>query len=157
MSIPLIGQAKNWKHDNFDKHHNHSSFWENVERRQYRQHERIDQGIQSGQLTRREVKKLKRKKRYVAKQIRNIKRHRYLSYEDKSCVNEYLDNYSAKIRHYKHNDHYARRNKYNRHKDNYQSHNHQYDRNYKKDRYYRKDRQFSWAKNDYSAGIYFKY
>lgn len=61
MVIPFAGHAE-WKghskHRNNEQRHNNSYFWQDVEHRQYRQQARIDRGIEQGQLTRREIKKI---------------------------------------------------------------------------------------------------
>lgn len=143
MLIPFAGHAE-WnghsKHRNNEQRHNNSYFWQDVERRQYKQQSRIDRGIDKGQLTRREIKKLRREQKHVAKQIRHMKRHNYLSRRAKSEVMERLDFVSEKIRALKHNEYYVRRGRFSN--DN---------RNYRADRY------LSWANNDSSAGIYFRF
>ena len=150
LSFPLVGQSKNWNHSK----HNHgysddqSSFWENVERRQYRQHERIDRGVEEGRLTRREAKKLRREEKHVRKQIKHFKRrHRHVDYAGKRDITEHLDFLSNRIRVLKHNDHYSRRARHN-----HQKYTH-YDRSYND----RNRRQASWQNNEYSTGFYFRF
>lgn len=153
MLIPFASHAE-WsghsKHRNHEHRHNNSYFWQDVEHRQYRQQSRIDRGIDKGQLTRREIKKLRREQKHIAKQVRNMKRHNYLNKRDKREVMEHLDFVSDKIRTLKHNKHYARRNR-----SSHDGHNQHVYSN--ENRNYRSDRYLSWANSDSSAGIYFRF
>ena len=144
ISFPWIGHAKGWDHFNQDRHyhngHDSSSFWQDIERRRYKQHKRIDRGIEKGQLTRREIRKLARERKHVAKQIKHFKRHRHMSYANKQSIMRHLDQYSDQIAHLKHNDRYARRDRHNHRA--YRQHN---------NNDYRDDRRLSWAGNKYSS------
>jgi len=155
MLIPFAGHAdwkNHYKYRNNEPRHNNSYFWQDVENRQYKQERRIKKGIERGQLTRREVKKLHREQKHVAKQIRHLQRYNYLNRRDKREVMEHLDYVSDKIRTLNHNQHYVHREQY-RHKTavrhGYSNNN---DRNY-----YRNDRYVSWINDDLQAGIYFRF
>lgn len=153
MLVPFVSHAEwnnHFKHRNHEHKHNNSYFWQGIEHRQYRQKSRIDRGIDKGQLTRREIKKLRREQKHVAKQVRHMKRHHHLSRRDKREVMEHLDFVSDKIRTLKHNNHYARKNRRNNHNHNIYSHVNDH-------RTYRNDRYLSWANNDASAGVYFRF
>ena len=116
ISFPWIGHAKGWDHFNQDRHyhngHDSSSFWQSIEQRRYRQHKRIDRGIEKGQLTRREIRELARERKHVSKQIKHFKRHRHMSYANKQSIMRHLGQYSDQIARLKHNDRYARRDRH---------------------------------------------
>ena len=151
MSFPWVSHAKGWGNYNHDKHyhqrHDNSYFWQDVEERRYKQHMRVDRGIEKGQLTRREIRALARKQKHVAKQIKHYKRHRHMSYANKKSVMRHMDHYSKQIAHLKHNDRYVHRDRHN-----HQSYSHYNDKNN-----YRNDRRLSWTSNDYSSGFYFRF
>ena len=147
ISFPWVGHAKGWGNSHHDSHnHQGYGFWQNVEKRSYRQHRRIDKGIEKGQLTRREAKALAREQKHIAKQIKHYKRHRYMSYANKKSVIRHMDHYSDQIAHLKHNNRYVRRDRHNHHE--YRHHN---------NNDYRNDRRLSWVSDDYSAGLYFRF
>jgi len=148
ISFPWVGHASGWGNYNHEKHHHRhdsSSFWLDVEERRYKQHMRVDRGMENGQLTRREIRKLAREQKYVARQIKHFKRHRHMSYANKKSIMRHLDHYSEQIAHLKHNDRYVRKD----------SHNHQSYNHHNKS-YYKNDRGLSWASNDFSSGFYFR-
>ncbi len=157
ISFPLLGHAKGGNHYGHDYRHYHenddqSLFWRDVERQRRKQHRRIDRGIEKGQLTRREVKKLYREQKYLAKKIRHLKKHRHVGYSDKRWVMDQLEHVSSKIYHLKHNRHYV---DYDRH-----HHDHVNDYKYKNDDYKsygRKKGYLSIGNPDYSAGLYFRF
>ena len=147
MSFPWAGHAKGRGNDNHESHyHQGYGFWQDVEKRRYKQQMRIDKGIEKGLLTRREIKVLAREQRHVAKQIKHYSRHRYMSYANKKSVMRHMDQYSDQIAHLKHNNRYVRRDRHNHR--SYRHHN---------NNDYRDDGRLSWVNNDYSAGLYFRF
>jgi len=155
MLVPFASHAErnsHFKHRKHEQQQNNSYFWKNVDRRQYKQEGRIERGINKGQLTRREAKKLHKEQKHVAKQIRHFQRHNHLSRRDKREVMEHLDYVSDKIRILKHNQHYVHRNQYKHKKSTRHVHSNNNDRNY-----YRNDRYVSWVNNDLQAGLYFRF
>lgn len=86
----------------------------------------------------------------MAKQLRHMKRRNYLSRRDKRDVMEHLDFVSEKIRALKHNKYYARRGRFSNDRHNQRVYSNG-------NRHYRPDRYLSWANNDSSAGIYFRF
>ncbi len=150
MFTPFASYAErndHFKHrDHEQQRNNISYFWRDVAQRQENQNYRIERGIQKGQLTRREVKKLFREQRRAARQIRHYKRYNFLSHRDKREVMECLNYVSDKIRALKHNKYYAYRGEYKHKKQRYSN-----NRNYGNERY------LSWVDNDVSAGIYFRF
>lgn len=152
MLIPFAAHAERGHYIGHRNHqHNQSHFWQDVEHRQYRQDARIERGIERGQLTRREARKLKREQKHVAKQVRHMQRHNYLSRADKREVMEHLNYASDKIRTLKHNRRNAHRRNYSNHDHGRYTHANDYNRNYG-----RRDRAV-WANNGGSAGIYFRF
>lgn len=116
LSFPWISQAKGWNQhskyrNNYQQRHQHHdknySFWKQVKHRQRSQSLQIKEGIYEGLLTDREVHKLVRQQRRVAKQIKHYKYNHHLSYADKSLVMNCLDEVSDKIMYLKQNKHYA--------------------------------------------------
>lgn len=152
---PLVSHAE-WgnhsRHNNYSSRNHNDYFWQDIQQRQHRQASRIDKGINRGQLTRREIRKLKKEQKHITKQIRHYKRHNQLSYRDKRKVNEHLDYVSGQIRNLKHNDRYAR----NRHQHNSGQHRTRTNHNDRRS-YNRSNNYLSWANTGSSAGFYFRF
>ncbi|MFW5443287.1 MAG: hypothetical protein ACKE51_03130 [Methylococcaceae bacterium] len=155
MSFPWVTQAKggHFSHDDYERGHN-STFWHDVQYRQHRQESRIARGIDKGQLTRKEVKKLHREQKHVAKQIKHLRRHHYLSRSDKRSVMEHLDHVSKKIKRLKHNDRYAHTKRVDRHRYDYYQPRPAYN---KHKNTYRNEGYISRANSNYSTGFYFRF
>jgi hypothetical protein len=136
MFLPLSSYAQGWGYGKHEKHYeyreNNYSFWKDVQRCQQDLHWRIDLGIENGQLTRKELRQLKREQRHLSKQIRHLRHHRYLSQADERSILDHLDHLSEKIRYLKHNNNYV----YNGH------HNHAFMQHYG---------------NGLSAGVFFEF
>ncbi len=109
IAFPLISHADpGWYGDNRG-HHYSGHFWNNVNRRLDRQSHRIQQGVEHGELTWREARKLRREQYRITKRIDPI-RHKYrLTHYDKRRVMSYLDKASDNIHRLKHNDRIAHR------------------------------------------------
>lgn len=155
MFTPFVGHAEwnnHFKQSHHEQRHNNSYFWKDVEHRQHKQASRIQRGIKKGQLTRREAKQLHREQKHVAKQIRHLRRDNHLSRHDKREVVEHLDYVSGKIRNLKHNQHYAHRDHYSHKKQSRHVYSNDNNRND-----YGKNRFLSWANDDVSAGVYFRF
>ncbi len=97
------------------------SFWQTVEDQLCRQRDLIDSGIVNGQLTSREIIKLRGEQQHAAHQIEHYKQHGYLSYDYQHELMSYLNHvtdrinllkYNGETKHRKHNKH--RHNNYNR-------------------------------------------
>lgn len=146
-----------FKHRHNEHRHNNSSFWQGVEDRQYQQMSRIERGVGRGQLTRRELKKLKREQKHIAKQVKHMKRHNYLSERDKGEVLEHLDYVSNKIRSLKHNEHYTRRNSHSAHRSNHSGRGHKQYIHSSNSRVYRNDRYLTWANDDSALGLFLRF
>jgi hypothetical protein len=76
------------------------------EQRLDRQHWRIKQGIRSGELTRKEVKRLRKQQRQIAKAERRFSRDGYLDPRERRHLRRKLDDASDRIYRLKHNDRY---------------------------------------------------
>ncbi len=78
-----------------------------------RQHERIKQGAKSGELTRKEVKILKRQQHKIRHLSRHFREDGYLGKKERRILRRKLDRASDNIRELKHNDvyRYAHRNR----------------------------------------------
>ncbi len=150
MLMPYIAHAeRGHKFGHRNQQFNKSYFWQDVERRQYRQGIRIERGIESGQLTRREARRLKREQRHVAKQVRHMQRHSYLSQKAKWEIMEHLDYVSEKIRDLKHNRRYAHRRNYGDHDHNRYTHANDYSGS--------NNDGAIWTNSGGSAGVYFRF
>ena len=116
----MFGHAKGWKHSGYqDRGHDNYSFWHDVDDRQYSQADRINHGVENGQLTRREARQLYREQQHINKEIHYLKDHRYLSSVDKRDVLEHLNYLHEQIWHLKHNDQYVQRVRHNLHSRNH--------------------------------------
>jgi len=69
-----------------------------------RQHDRIEQGIESGELTRREARRLKRQQRKIRQLADVLYEDHGLSRRDRRLLREELDRASDRIYRLKHND-----------------------------------------------------
>ena len=147
LSFPLLSNARDGRYYDHDYHgQDDSHFWKMVEKRQHKQHRRIDRGIEHGQLTPREVKRLERRQQCLADEIRHLRHHDYINYSNRRRIVDQLDHVSRKIHKLKHN----RRNVH-------YVNNHHFDRYYKRQPEYRNNRDLSLAENNYSAGLYFRF
>jgi len=156
FATPLVSYAE-WgnhsRHNTYNSHRqNNSHFWQGIQERQRKQASRIERGIDKGQLTRREIKKLKREQRHLAKEIRHYKRHNRLSYQDRHVLIERMDHVSDRIRGLKHNDRYVQN---RRHKQGYSNYRTQAKGNH--GNYISRDNHLSWVNNGSSAGFYFRF
>ena len=69
-----------------------------------RQHDRIEQGIESGELTRREARRLKRQQRELRRLANALYEDHGLSRKDRRLLQEELDRASDRIYRLKHNE-----------------------------------------------------
>lgn len=150
LVIPLMSQA-GWKSHRKDNHfHGHeqhySKFWDDIARRQHRQSARIERSVKKGLLSHRELKKLHREQKHIAKQIRHLKRHNYISQVDKSNMVEHLDYLSMRISKLNRNDQYA----YSKRVSEY---NHTDYVDYRR----RDTRVITRSYDNYSGGLYFRF
>lgn len=150
MFTPLFAYAEYNNHFShnygYEREHYNESFWNKVRHRQNNQAARIDRGIRKGQLTRREVKKLRREQKHLARQVRKIQRHRYVGRKNKRRIMEHLDFAGQQIRAFKHNDRYARVARARHRKPIYNKYPRQ--KNY---------RDVNWERENASAGFYFRF
>lgn len=77
-----------------------------LDRRQARQQHRIEEGWRSGELTRKEMKRLRKNQRRIAHLERKFKADGYLSRRERQALRGALDEASAGIHRKKHNDRY---------------------------------------------------
>ena len=101
-----------------------------VFKRLERQHYRIENGIDSGELTRKEAKKLWRENRKIRKMTRRFREDGVLTRHERDKINDRLDRASDRIWVFKHNDWYRHD---HRHR-NYSHHGYGYDK-YENSRY----------------------
>ena len=85
-----------------------------VDRRQAKQWDRINNGIDSGDLSRREAKRLLKNQRKIARMEHRFERDGYYSPRERRIMERALDRASHRIKRAKHNDHgrpYGHRNR----------------------------------------------
>ncbi len=81
-----------------------SKYQDYVDRRQARQHLRIEDGWRTGELTRKEVKRLRKNQRRIARLERKFTDDGYYSRRERQILRGELDDASARIYRKKHND-----------------------------------------------------
>jgi len=86
--------------------HGDARFLRHVDRRQVRQRHRIEEGWASGELTRKELKRLRKGQRRIARLEREYRADGYLSPRERRVLREALDHASDRISRNKHNDRY---------------------------------------------------
>lgn len=72
--------------------------------RMERQHERIEDGIESSELTRKEAKILKKQQRRIRRLAREYREDGWLSKKERRLLRHKLDRSSQQIREFKHNE-----------------------------------------------------
>ena len=100
--IPLLGMlaAPAIAARAYDEHHRDSR----IEQRLDRQHQRIKQGVRSGELTHREADRLRRQHRQILRLERRLSRDGHLGRHDRRTLHRELDAASGRIYRLKHND-----------------------------------------------------
>jgi hypothetical protein len=98
-------------------------FENRVDRRQGHQWSRIRNGMESGSLSRREAKRLRKDQRKIARMERRFERDGYYSRRERRAMEHALDRASRRIKRAKHND-YER--PYRRHHRGWHGHHHRY-------------------------------
>lgn len=95
--------------------------------RMERQHERIEVGVESGELTRKEVRKLKKQKRKIRSMAKRFREDDVISKKERRLLKKQLDKRSALIWELKHNDRYRHADRYvyrDTYMDEYRQHRH---------------------------------
>ena len=72
--------------------------------RMERQHEQIERGIQSGELDRMEVRKLRKDRRKIPSMFRQFRKDDMLTKKERRILKRQLDNRSNRICEFRHND-----------------------------------------------------
>jgi len=80
--------------------------------RMERQHERIESGVESGALNRKEARKLKKQQHKTRSMARQFREDGVLSKEERRILNRRLDKRSDRIWEFKHNDRYRHTDRY---------------------------------------------
>ena len=103
-AIPLLGMlAVPAIADGYRDHGYHDN---RFEQRLDRQHLRIKQGVRSGELTRKEAKRLRKQHRRIVRLERKFSRDGHLSRQERRTLRQKLDAASDRIYRLKHNDRY---------------------------------------------------
>lgn len=139
VTFPCLSHATGYYVRGYDD----DSFWQAVEDQQCRQSDLIASGVKSGQLTRREIKKLRREQKHVARQIKQFRRHRHFGYEYQRELLQHLDYVSEQISHLKHNNDY-----------NHRRYNHNPFTRYKNRKYERSNHNSAWINGKGSTRYY---
>ena len=105
LGMSTAAQARGYGHgSSYGNYAPQHRFERRVDRRQARQWERIADGINSGELSRGEAKRLMRSQRRIARMENRFERDGYLSPHERRKLERALDRTSKKIRRAKHND-----------------------------------------------------
>jgi hypothetical protein len=107
MGMSTAAQARSYDHGSSYGNYAYAPqqrFERRVDRRQARQWERIADGIDSGELSRGEAKRLMRSQRRIARMENRFERDGYLSPHERRKLERALDRTSKKIKRAKHND-----------------------------------------------------
>lgn len=103
-------------------HDGYSKFDQRIER----QHKRIKQGARNGELTQKEVKKLRKQHRHIKKLNQQFKQDGHLSRREQKTLRQALDLASKRIYRLKHNDHYRNTDLHRHGHDKKKHHGHSY-------------------------------
>lgn len=154
LSLPAVadGDPRSYKRD-YDRNHSepdHGRF----ERRHDRQHARIVKGAKSGELTRKEAKRLRKQHRDIGKLAHKFKRDGRLSRYERHTLRHELDHASRRIQQFKHNDrnrprHYGTHRRHDKHDGHFERHRHAKRRLYEPFRVYHRRGQ-----SDDNSGLY---
>ena len=93
-------------HKHRARSHGDGRYQRYVDRRQVRQQRRIDEGWRSGELTRKELKRLRKNQRRINHLERKFAADGYYSRHERKAMRKALDKASARIYGKKHNDRY---------------------------------------------------
>jgi len=89
----------------YDRSTSQHRFEKHIDRRQARQWDRINDGVGSGGLSRREARRLVRNQRHIARMEDRFERDGYYSPREKRKLERALSRTSHRIKRAKHNDH----------------------------------------------------
>jgi len=108
LGLTTLAQARGYSHGGgYERNTPQHRFEKHVDRRQARQLDRISNGLDSGNLSRREARLLARDQRRIARMEDRFERDGYYSPREKRKLKRALNRTSQRIKHAKHND-YAR-------------------------------------------------
>ena len=105
LTVSAVAQARGYGHgSSYENYAPQHRFERRVDRRQARQWDRITDGIDSGELSRGEAKRLMRSQRRIARMENRFERDGYLSSHERRKLQRALDRTSQRIKRAKHND-----------------------------------------------------
>lgn len=104
FSTQAQAEWRDYERDRYDRYGYHDNDYHWLERRQARQNRRIRKGIDKGQLTRKEAKKLWRKHNKVAELANCYLEDGWLSRKETAKLNKHLEKVSHLIHRYRHNN-----------------------------------------------------
>ena len=106
LGLGTVAQARGYNHgggyENYVPQHR---FERRVDRRQARQWDRIQNGIDSGELSRGEARRLMRGQRRIERMENRFERDGYISPRERRKLERALNRNSKRIKRAKHNDH----------------------------------------------------
>ena len=115
FALSTAAQARGYYHDRgYDRGNSQQRFENRVDRRQARQWDRIREGIHSGDLSRREARRLAKNQQKIARMEDRFERDGYYSPREKRKLERALDRTSRQIKRAKHNDYAPPRGHYRR-------------------------------------------
>jgi len=131
----------------YERDYDDYSFWQAIEEQQCRQRDHISMGVESGQLTNREIRILRDEQHHVTQQISHYRQLGHLDFEYQRELMNYLDHASKRISYLKHNNEYFR-----------ELHNHPNSfTNYKYRRSERNNHPFRMQRNDVSTRFHVRF
>jgi Skp family chaperone for outer membrane proteins len=101
--LPLIAAISSPAIAHYE-HDGYSKFDQRIERQQ----QRIKQGVRTGELTKKEIKKLRKQQRHIKKLNRQFEKDGHLSHYERKTLKRKLNLASKRIYRLKHNDRYRR-------------------------------------------------
>ncbi len=105
-TIPLLGMLAIPSAALADRYHDDRYDGNRFEQRLDRQHLRIKQGVRSGELTRKEAKRLRKQQRRITRLESRFMRDGHLTRHERRTLRRELDAASDRIYRFKHNDRY---------------------------------------------------
>lgn len=104
LALSTVAQARGYG-ANYDRSTPQHRFENHIDRRQARQWDRIKQGIDNGDLSRKEARRLARNQRQIARMEDRFERDGYYSPREKQKLERALNRTGKRIKRAKHSDH----------------------------------------------------
>lgn len=103
IAFPALSHARGYYQRSYD---DHFSFWQSIEERQCNQRDLIASGVETGLLTKREIRKLRRQQKHADRKVRHYRKFSHLNYKSQRELMSYLDRVGERIWQLKNNGNY---------------------------------------------------